>query len=136
MNIRRWGACGILAIALLTAMIELWAQSSEIEVLVGTERRKIETRLYRSQELFRLKDLAEICSLQFREGDSTLTIVGVRGEILITDGRPLVRSGDHYVLLSNGVWKRREGDWYVPEDFLLNALTNIVAQKLERRSDG
>jgi N-acetylmuramoyl-L-alanine amidase len=56
--------------------------------------------------------------------------------VLITDGRPLVRSGDYYILLSGGVWRRSQGDWYVPEDFLTNALANIVSQNIERKPDG
>ncbi len=131
-----WITTSLLAIVLMTAMTGPWCLAKDTEILVGREKRRIETQSYRGQELFRLADLADIFSLQFRERGSSLTIVGARGEILITDGRPLVRSGDHYVLLSSGVWRRREGDWYVPEDFLLNALSNIVSQNLERQRDG
>jgi len=132
MNIRRWGVASLLVIALSTSSVELWA----IEISVGAGKRRIETYTYLDQELLSLNDLAGVFSLRLRENRSSLTIVGERGEVLITDGRPLVRSGDHYVLLTAGVWKRREGEWYVPQDFLLRALSNIVSQKIEKQADG
>jgi len=117
-------------------MIELWSLGEGVEIVSAGEKKRIATENHGGQELLRLQDLAKIFSLQLREDGKTLTIVGIRGEILITDGRPLVRSGDLYVLLSSGVWRKRAGNWYVPEDFLVKALANIVARKIERQADG
>lgn len=113
-----------------------WSLAADVEISEGSRTRRIKTEIHNRQQLLRLNDLVEIFSLQLRELESSITIAGARGEVLITEGRPLVRSGDQYILLSGPVWKRSRGEWYVPEDFLKNALSNIVSRNIERLPDG
>ena len=117
----------------------LWVPSvlgQKLDVWVKGERKSVASRQHDSRALYRLRDLASILGLQLNESGSTLQVVGPRGDVLLNAGRPLVRSGDHYILLSTGVWRRESGDWYVPIDFLQKVLANIVSQRLDRRTDG
>jgi N-acetylmuramoyl-L-alanine amidase len=64
-----------------------------------------------------------------------LTLSGARGDLILTDGRPLVRFGEDYLLLSQPVWRRRGREWFVPEDFLSKALPLILSKRFEKQSE-
>lgn len=116
----------------------LWtaAASADLKVYLGRRVHEVDTRQQAGRTYQRLRDLAPIFELELRESGERLQVSGPRGHLLLTDGRPLVRFGDQYLLISAPPWKRRSNDWYVPEDFLSKALPNIANRKLESRGDG
>ncbi|HUG43351.1 MAG TPA: N-acetylmuramoyl-L-alanine amidase [Acidobacteriota bacterium] len=96
----------------------------------------IESRQHQGHALYGLTDIARALGLRTGEGPTGLRVSGPRGDLQLTDGRPLVGAGDQYVLLSNRVWRRSRGDWYVPEDFLTRALPYVLDRRLETVSPG
>ncbi len=98
----------------------------------------IESRQHQGHALYGLSDIASALGLKSGENPAGLRVSGPRGELHLTDGRPLVGTGEgeQYVLLSNPVWRRNRDDWYVPEDFLTRALPYVLDRKLESVSPG
>jgi N-acetylmuramoyl-L-alanine amidase len=121
---------------LILALVSQLAAAADLEIWVDGRRESVNSRTREGDSYFRVRDLAEIFDLTLQESDSTLTISGVRGVSQLTRDRLLVRLGDQFILLSDAVWRRREGDWYVPEDFLVNALPNLLTYRLVKQEDG
>lgn len=106
-----------------------------LEILSGRQRQRVEARTEGGAVYYRLRDVANPLGLQFREERDRLTLSGPRGTLVLLDGRRLVSYGDLDLLLSAAPWKRRNRDWYVPEDFIARALPYVLAGKLERVGD-
>ncbi len=109
------------------------AASQDLEIWLGRKREKVDSREENGRVYYSLRDLTAILRLSFREVGNQFRLQGRRGELQLTDGRPLVRFGEEYILISQPVWRRREKDWYVSEDFLTKALPLILDQKLEKQ---
>lgn len=108
----------------------------DLEILVGTQKRKIDSRQNRGLNYYELKDIADTLGLKLEERGDQLTLSGSRGRLVLTDNRPLVRFEDQYLLLASPIWKRKEKNWYVPEDLLTKALPFIISLKLEKVAAG
>ena len=111
------------------------AISRELEIVVGSKVHRVDSRENQGQVYYELDDVARILGLGTREDGDRLVLTGARGRLVLSAGRPLVGLGDQYVLLSAPVWKRKSGNWYVPDDLLSRALPSILARKLEKISD-
>jgi len=110
--------------------------SQDLRLLIGNREVFIESRQNQGTRYYRLNRIADVLDLNLEEEGNSLVIRGDRGELGLSDGRPLVRSGDEYLLLSAAVWKRNEKDWYVPVDFLQKALPGVLKVSLVRESRG
>jgi len=104
--------------------------------MIGHREILIEGRQRSGRTYFQFSEIAEIFNLELQEERGELLVRGARGEIRLTDGRPLVRSGDEYILLSENVWKLSEQEWYVPADFVRKALPGIAAYRISTVSPG
>ena len=110
-------------------------QAKNLEIFLGQRGWKVDALQREGNNYYRLKDLAEVVGLELEERGGMLTVQGTRGTLLLIDERPLIRLEDHYILLSGPAWRRQEGDWYVTEDFLTEAIPLVVNLKLEKRSN-
>jgi len=108
--------------------------ADDLDLWVGEKKSRVDSRDNRGKAYFELRDLVEILNLRFQESDTQATVSGPRGQLQLTNNRPLVRFKDEYILLNQAIWRRKEKEWYVPEDFLQKALPLILAQRLERQS--
>ena len=113
-----------------------WATPPDLILLLGERERRVDSRRQEGSTYYQLKDVADIFRLRQQETDSQLRLHGPRGTLLLSPGRPLIRTGDQYLLLSRPVWRRKRGDWYVPEEFFTRALPLILRHKLELVSEG
>ena len=104
-------------------------------LLDGRERR-VASHRHNDHTYYRLNDAVDIFQLRPQETRNQLQLHGPRGTLLLSDGRPLIRTGDQYLLLSTPIWKRSQADWYVPEQFFVRALPLILLQKLASASAG
>ena len=109
-------------------------QAKNLEIFLGQRGWKVDALQREGNNYYRLKDLAEVVGLEREERGGMLTVQGTRGTLLLIDERPLIRFEDHYILLSGPAWRRQEGNWYVTEDFLTEAIPLVVNLKLEKRS--
>lgn len=108
------------------------AQAQNLQLLYGERAFEIENRVFQGEDYYRLRDLLRVFSLSQQEVGNQLRLDGPRGTLTLIDSRPLVRSGDQYILLSSNVQRWRTGDWYVPRDFLEKALPNVLKGRLTR----
>ncbi|MDA2928835.1 N-acetylmuramoyl-L-alanine amidase [Acidobacteria bacterium AH-259-O06] len=108
--------------------------SQQLEVWVGQRRYEIDSHQRENHTYYRLKEIAAIVGLKLHERGGLLTVQGPRGRFQLVDGRPLVRFESEYILLWAPVWRRKQNDWCVTEDFLTKALPLVVNRKLERLS--
>lgn len=79
-----------------------------------------------------LKDMTTALRLEGRESNDRFNLSGPGGELLFLDGRPLVRGGVDYLLMSSAAWKKGPSDWYIPEDFLIRALAPVLPGRFSR----
>ncbi|RPJ85986.1 MAG: hypothetical protein EHM18_08550, partial [Acidobacteria bacterium] len=106
----------------------------DLQIWVGDKKSTVDSRDNQRRTYFELKDIVEILGLGFQENGNEATVSGPRGQLGLTGNRPLVRFKDEYILLNQLIWRRKEKEWYVPEDFLQKALPAILAQRLERQA--
>ena len=106
--------------------------SKELEIFVGSQARRVDWKENQGQIYYDLRDLVKILELSFQERGSELILSGRRGRLVLSEGRPLVRLEDQYILLSAPLWMRNQRNWYVPEDLFTKALPLILSQKLEK----
>ncbi len=106
----------------------------DLQIWVGGKKSTVDSRNNQGKTYFELRDIVEILYLGFQENDNEATVSGPRGQLRLTSNRPLVRFKDEYILLNQVIWRRKEKEWYVPEDFLQKALPVILGQKLERQA--
>jgi N-acetylmuramoyl-L-alanine amidase len=133
----------LLAVFLSVGFREDWVSShwlalaapQDIEVREGSKRHRINSRENQGQTYYEVRSMVNALGLKSRESGGLLTLSGARGDLILTDGRSLVRFREDYVLLSQPVWRRRSRDWYVPEDFLNKALPLILSKRFERQAE-
>ncbi|MFB3904371.1 MAG: N-acetylmuramoyl-L-alanine amidase [Acidobacteriota bacterium] len=106
----------------------------DLQIWIGQKKSSVDSRNNQGRTYFELKDIVEILRLGFREDDNEATVSGPRGQLRLTGNRPLVRFKDEYILLNQIIWRRKEKEWYVSEDFLQKALPVILGQRLERQA--
>lgn len=123
------------AFALIIAYSGLKVNAADdLQIWVGGKKSTANSRENQGRTYFELKDIVEILNLGFQENGNEATVSGSRGQLRLTGNRPLVRFKDEYILLNQVIWRRKEKEWYVSEDFLQKALPVILGQKLERQA--
>ncbi len=108
--------------------------AGDLQIWVGGKKSTVDSRENQGRVYFELKDIVEILNLGFQENGNEATVSGSRGQLRLTGNRPLVRFKDEYILLNQVIWRRKEKEWYVSEDFLQKALPVILGQRLERQA--
>lgn len=121
----------------VAAVAGLWilagtAAGQQFEIWDGDRRNPLDGVAREGQYYCRVDQLANVLGLVIREGESTLTVSGPRGSLELTAGRPLVRLGDQYILVSGEAWRRRRGEWFVPDDLLDRVLPLILDRRISR----
>jgi N-acetylmuramoyl-L-alanine amidase len=131
-----WGAAALAA--LMTALTLGAAVQSQgpapYTVLLREERRQLPVRLFGTQEMFALDDLARLFALTVHEDTLAggLTISTASQTIAMTPGQGLVSVGGRVVSLPAP--PARDGRaWYVPLDFVPRALGPALDTRLELR---
>ncbi len=128
--------CFLAATLFAIAFWETTVRAAEdLQIWVGQKQSKVDSRENEGSVLCDLRDVVEILNLRFEESDTQATVSGPRGRLQLTDNRPLVRFRDEYILLDRPVWRRKEKEWYISEDFLQKALPLILSQRLERQGE-
>jgi len=123
------------AFALMIAYSGLKVNAAgDLQIWVGGKKSTVDSRENQGRVYFELKDIVEILNLGFQENGNEATVSGSRGQLRLTGNRPLVRFKDEYILLNQVIWRRKEKEWYVSEDFLQKALPVILGQRLERQA--
>ncbi len=120
----------ILAIAgwiLVCLSPELPAQNrGELLLDLGSRRSAVAMEQRSGKPYVSLKDMISALRLEGRELKDRFNLSGPGGKLLFLDGRPLVRAGVDYLLMSSAAWKKGPSDWYIPEDFLIRALAPVL----------
>ena len=116
----------ILAVIFSTVVLP----ARDLVVRDGSREVAIESRVLEGYGYYRVDQLSEALGFRMNDSGANLEVVGDRGSLTVISGRPLVRSGSQYILLSSPVVKLRSGGWWVPEDFLEKALPNIISRTL------
>ncbi len=114
---------GLLSGLILLAGDLLHAQELQLVYREGVHRVdlvQISSRAYLS-----LNQIAGALGLTFERHDDRILVQGPRATLELTEGRPLVRIQQEYVLLSQPVL-RRGSRWLVPTDFVENGLARIL----------
>ncbi len=106
----------------------------DLQIWVGEKQWTVDSRSNQGRTYFELRDIVEILHLGFQENENEATVSGPRGQLRLTGNRPLVRFKDEYILLNQVIWRRKEKEWFISEDFLLKALPVILGQRLERQA--
>jgi N-acetylmuramoyl-L-alanine amidase len=109
--------------------------ADDLQITVKDKTHNVDSRDNRGRRYFELKDIVGILGLESREENEQAVVSGPRGDLLLTDNRPVVRFKDEYILLDLPVWRRKDKDWYVSPDFLEKALPLILSQKLEKQGN-
>ncbi|MBI4444582.1 MAG: N-acetylmuramoyl-L-alanine amidase [Acidobacteria bacterium] len=107
----------------------------DVEITIGAKRHRVDFREMEGRAYFDLEDIANVFDLKLEEEKEQISVTGPRGRLVLTHGRPLVQFEEQYILLSEPVWKRKNKDWYVSEDFLTVAAPLILSLRLERIAD-
>lgn len=122
------------ALILLFVMIffDTLSISSAQQLLIkdGSREMVLQARILEGEKYYRVEELGAALGFRFNESGINLELVGDRGSLSLISSRPLVRSGEQYILLSAPVVKLRSGGWWVPEDILEKALPNILSHRL------
>lgn len=120
---------------LLTACFgSLWAQ--DLTLRVGQDAFRITGVTRDGRAYHRLRDIAAVFELSTNESSGRIEVFGPRGTLSLLEGRPLVHLGDQYILLTGPAWRRSDGNWYVPTDFLEKVLPGILNSRLIEEGDG
>lgn len=121
-----------------TLLIILLANSliaQDLTLRIGQEGHRVGGATRDGQSYFRLRDLIAILELSTNETSNQIEVFGARGRLSLFDGRPLVHLGDQYILLTAPAWRRGQGNWYVPLDFVEKVLPGILNSKLTKEGD-
>ena len=95
----------------------------------------IRSRQAGGQTLYELEQITSLLDLELvAAGSGTAEVRGPRGKLVLTEGRPLLRYRDEYILLSSAVRKATDGAWFVPQDILEKGLAQVMDRKLEHTS--
>jgi N-acetylmuramoyl-L-alanine amidase len=123
------------AFPLIIAYSALKVQAADdLEIWIGGKKSTVDSRENLGRTYFELKDIVEILHLGFQEDENEAVVSGPRGRLQLTGNRPLVKFKDEYILLNQVIWRRKEKEWYVSEDFLQKALPMILGQRLARQT--
>ncbi len=119
------------SIAVLTGVLFLaWGFSQDLSISVGGAVRKLSAVDHNGTPYYSLDDIAQLLNLSLTAARGRVMVAGSRGTLILQSGRPLVRTGEQYVLLGAPCWERRQGQWYVPVDFLKMALPTILNERM------
>lgn len=116
----------IMAVIFSTAVIS----AQHLVIQDGSREIALESRVLEGHDYYRVDQLSAALGFRMNDSGANLEVVGDRGSLTVISGRPLVRSGSQYILLSSPVVKLRSEGWWVPEDFLEKALPNIISRTL------
>jgi N-acetylmuramoyl-L-alanine amidase len=130
LRLRRFAAASLVCWVLIVCWSWLAVAADELQIWVGNKRHKVDSRERDRVPYYEIGDIAAGLGLEFVEQDGQARLSGPRGHLELTDGRGLVRFGTDYILVSHPLWRRREKNWYAPEDFLLKTLPLVLDQKL------
>ena len=112
---------------------ELAAQNrGELLLDLGSRRSAVAMDRRSGKPYVSLKDMISVLRLEGREEKDRFNLSGPGGELLFLDGRPLVRAGVDYLLMSSAAWKKGPSDWYIPEDFLIRALAPVLPGRFSK----
>lgn len=112
---------------------ELPAQNRrELLLDLGSRRASVAMEQRSGKPYVSLKNMISALRLEGRESKDRFNLSGPGGELLFLDGRPLVRGGVDYLLMSSAAWKKGPSDWYIPEDFLIRALAPILPGRFSK----
>ena len=112
---------------------ELPAQNrGEMLLDLGSRRPAVAMEQRSGKTYVSLKDLISALRLEGRESKDRFNLSGPGGELLFLDGRPLVRGGVDYLLMSAAAWRKGPSDWYIPEDFLVRALAPVLPGRFSK----
>ena len=118
----------VICVAAYLALSAVFAQ--QIVIRDGARRTSLSARVLEGNSYYRVVELASALQFRMSEKGNSLEIIGDRGSLSIIQGRPLVRSGSQYILLSAPAVKLRSTGWWVPVDFIEKGLPNILSRKL------
>ena len=128
--------CRLAAIAgwmLVFLSPELPAQNRrELLLDLGSQRAAVAMERRSGKSYVSLKNMISALRLEGREAKDRFNLSGPGGELLFLDGRPLVRAGVDYLLMSSPAWKRGPSDWYIPEDFLIRVLAPVLPGRFSK----
>jgi len=125
---KRTPSTAILVMALAFLCSSLSAQ--QLTIRDGRNESSIQARVLEGVNYYRIDDLSEALGFRYTDAGANLEVIGERGSLTCISGRPLVRSGSQYILLSSPIAKLRSSGWWVPPDFLEKALPNILSRRL------
>jgi len=118
----------LLLVAIAARSTVTTAQDLTIE---GTAKELvIKPRQNEGQAFYPLSAVADVTGCHVQTQKEEAVISGPAGDLHLTAGRALVRSGNEYILLSSAPWKTEDGEWYVAEDFVARALSLILVDSL------
>lgn len=118
---------------LLFRSFELPAQDpGEMLLDLGSRRSSVAMEQRSDEPYVSLKDMISALRLEGWESKDRFNLSGPGGELLFLDGRPLVRAGVDYLLMSSPAWKKGPSDWYIPEAFLVRALAPVLPGRFSK----
>ena len=118
---------------LVCLSLELPAQNrGKLLLDLGSRRSAVAMEQRSGKPYVSLKDMISALRLEGRELKDRFNLSGPGGELLFLDGRPLVRAGVDYLLMSSAAWKKGPSDWYIPEDFLIRALAPVLPGRFSK----
>ena len=105
-----------------------------VEMLLdlGSRRSSVAMEQRSDEPYVSLKDMISALRLEGWESKDRFNLSGPGGELLFLDGRPLVRAGVDYLLMSSPAWKKGPSDWYIPEAFLIRALAPVLPGRFSK----
>ena len=104
----------------------------ELLLDLGSRRSAVAMEQRSGNAYVSLKDMISALRLEGRESKDRFNLSGPGGELLFLDGRPLVRAGADYLLMSSPAWKKGPADWYIPEAFLIRALAPVLPGRFSK----
>lgn len=131
---KRIRSTSVLVLALAFLCSSLAAQ--QLTIREGSREHILQARVLEGVNYYRVEELSAILGFRYSDSGANLEVIGERGALTCISGRPLVRSGAQYILLSSPIVKLRSGGWWVPPDFLEKALLNILSRRLIQEGSG
>lgn len=104
----------------------------ELLLDLGSRRSAVTMEQRSGKPYVSLKDLISALRLEGQEVKDRFNLTGPGGDLLFLNGRPLVRAGVDYLLMSTAAWKKGPSDWYIPEDFLIRALAPVLPGRFSK----
>ena len=109
--------------------------AQDLHFQINQTFQNIRSRQAGGQTLYELEEIISLLDLELvATGERSAEVRGPRGRLVLTEGRPLLRYREEYILLSSAVRKATDGAWFVPEDILEKGLAQVMDRKLEQTS--